>query len=212
MLSSQPKFLKAGIVLLDPETGDPVSAIPLLYNPPRLTFTFEPKSLGAQQGRAEPLRLNGPPVETITLEAKLDAADALERGDQAAMDYGIGHYLAALQSLISPTRDQLLENNARAKAGKLTILPMAQPLPLFVWGTQRTVPIRMVSLSTSEDFFSPQLKPLQATATISMQVLTVDDLGFDHPGSGIYLTYLKGLEDRAAVVTGSASHRLFSAL
>lgn len=210
MLSSQPSFLKAGIVLLDPDRGDPVGAVPLLYNPPQLKRTFEVKSLGAQQGRSEPLRLNGPPVETIALEATLDAADALERGDQAAIDYGIGHYLARLEGLITPSRDQLLENDARAKAGQLTILPMEQPLPLFVWGPQRIVPFRATGMGITETFFDARLNPLQATVSLQMQVLTVDDLGFDHPGSAIYLTHLKGLEGRAEAAASPDEERLLA--
>ncbi len=210
MLSSQPNFQKAGVVLLDAERGDPVAAVPLRYNPPQLVRAFQVKSLAGQQGRAEPLRLNGPPVETITLEAQLDAADALERGDQAAIDYGIGHYLARLEGLISPTRDQLLENDARAKAGQLTILPMEQPLPLFVWGPQRIVPFRATSVTITETFFDARLNPLQAKVSLSMQVLTVDDLGFDHPGSALYLTHLKGLESRAEAAVSPDEERLLA--
>ncbi|WP_028022108.1 hypothetical protein [Enterovibrio calviensis] len=197
MLSSQPNYLKAGIVLLDQQSGEPISAIPLLINPSTLNTQFEVKSQEGSQTRTDTMRLNGPPRESISFEATLDATDALERGDEDAIAYGIGHYIAALRSLISPTKRQLLDNDARAREGKLTIIPMAQPLPVFSWGTNRRVPVKMKSLSLAEDLFSANLNPLTAKASITLQVLTVDDLGFDHPASSLFLHYLSGLERQA---------------
>ncbi|KXF83025.1 hypothetical protein [Enterovibrio coralii] len=200
MLSSQPNFLKAGIVLLDPQSGEPISAIPLLINPESLNTQFEVKSPTTSETRNEQLRLNGPPKETITFDAMLDATDALERGDKDAVRYGIGHYIAALRSLISPTKRQLLDNDARARKGRLTIIPMTQPLPIFSWGLQRRMPVKVGSLSVAEEFFSAKLNPLRAKASLSLQVLSVDDLGFDHPASSLFLHYLDGLEKQAAQV------------
>ncbi|WP_407333983.1 hypothetical protein [Enterovibrio sp. 27052020O] len=207
MLSSQPNYVKAGIVLLDPQSGEPVNAIPLLINPSTLSTQFEMKSQAGSQTRTEQMRLNGPPTESISFEATLDATDALERGDEDAVTYGIGHYIAALRSLISPTKRQLLQNDARAREGKLTIIPMTQPLPLFSWGVYRRVPVKVKSLSLTEEFFSARLNPLRAKASLSLQVLTVDDLGFDHPASSLFLHYLTGLETQAGRVIKPVTNR-----
>ncbi|STO98469.1 hypothetical protein [Grimontia hollisae] len=200
MLSSQPNYLKAGIVLLDPQTADPVSAIPLLINPESLSTQFEVKAPSTSDTRTEQLRLLGPPKETITFDAILDATDAMSRGDEDAVKYGIGHYIAALRSLISPTKRQLLDNDALARQGKLTIIPMTQPLPVFSWGLQRRMPVKVGSLSVTEEFFSARLNPIRAKASLSLQVLSVDDLGFDHPASSLFLHYLDGIEKQAAKV------------
>ncbi|MDD1780471.1 hypothetical protein LRP49_04580 [Enterovibrio sp. ZSDZ35] len=200
MLSSQPNFLKAGIVLLDQQSGEPISAIPLLVNPESLSTQFEVKSPTTSDTRNEQLRLNGPPKETISFDAILDATDALERGDKDAMKYGVGPYIAALRSLISPTKRQLLDNDARAREGRLTIIPMTQPLPIFSWGLQRRMPVKVGSISLSEEFFSAKLNPLRAKVSLSLQVLSVDDLGFDHPASSLFLHYLDGIEKQAAKV------------
>ncbi|MDD1793371.1 hypothetical protein LRP50_09555 [Enterovibrio sp. ZSDZ42] len=205
MLSSQPNYLKAGIVLLDQQSGEPISAIPLLINPSTLNTQFEVKSQQGSQTRTETMRLNGPPTESISFEATLDATDALERGDEDAVKYGIGHYIAALRSLISPTKRQLLDNDARARQGKLTIIPMTQPLPVFSWGMNRRVPVKMKSLSLAEELFGAHLNPLHAKASITLQVLTVDDLGFDHPASSLFLHYLSGLERQADKVIKPAT-------
>ncbi|MFD2180468.1 hypothetical protein [Veronia pacifica] len=207
MLSSQPNYVKAGIVLLDPSSGEPTNAIPMLINPESLSTQFSIKSPTASETRTEPLRLNGPPTETITFDAMLDATDALERGDKDAISHGIGHYIAALRSLISPTKRQLLTNDTRAKEGRLTIIPMVQPLPVFSWGARRRVPVVVSSLSITEEFFSAQLNPLRAKASLSLQVLTVDDLGFDHPASSLFLDYLDGLEKQAQKVIQPATDR-----
>ena len=53
-------------------------------------------------GRAEPLRLAGPPAETITANLGLDLIDQMERGDSGPLGAGITGYLAALEMLVYP--------------------------------------------------------------------------------------------------------------
>ncbi|MFC6638160.1 hypothetical protein [Sulfitobacter sediminilitoris] len=93
MLSTQPDFLKGGIVLLDPETGTVERTLPLLINPERITRSFDVKSMGEESNRSAPLRLTGPAVETISIEARLEVSDALQRGDQTAVEEGCAHSL-----------------------------------------------------------------------------------------------------------------------
>src|SRR6266540_1739141 len=96
-----PKVLKGGIVLLDPDrfTVLPNGIIVLQYNPDTLSRSLKIK--GADEGgdRSEALRLTGPPVETIKLEAEIDATDQLEFPDQNpnAVTAGIQPQLAALE-------------------------------------------------------------------------------------------------------------------
>ena len=40
----------------------------------------------------------------------------------------------------------------------------------------------------------PQLNPIRARVSLSMRVLTVDDLGFDHKGGALYITYQQAKE------------------
>src|SRR6185369_8891215 len=77
-----PRILKGGIVALDPTTGVVLRVIALQYNPDTLTRSFQIKGVGPESGdRLEALRLKGPPVETIKLEAEIDATDQLEAVD-----------------------------------------------------------------------------------------------------------------------------------
>ena len=69
-----PRLLKGGIVLIDPDTSAVQRIIALQYNPDTLTRTLQVQGAGAESGdRLEALRLKGPPVETIKLDAEIDA-------------------------------------------------------------------------------------------------------------------------------------------
>src|SRR5436190_10331495 len=94
-----PRLLKGGLVLLDPDSAAALRTIVLQYNPDTLTRTLQVQGTAAAGGdRSEALRLKGPPVETIKLDAELDAADQLELGDQTTLDAGLLPQLAALET------------------------------------------------------------------------------------------------------------------
>ena len=105
-----PKLLKGGIVLLNPGTGAVLRIIALQYNSDTLTRSFQIQGVGGDSGdRSEALRLKGPPVETIKLDAEIDATDQLEFPDQHAniVQSGLHSQLAALETLIYPSSSQL---------------------------------------------------------------------------------------------------------
>ena len=78
-----PKVVKGGIVLIDPETSALRRVIVLQYNPDTLNRTLQVQGAGGEGGdRLEALRLKGPPIETIKLDAEIDAADQLELPDE----------------------------------------------------------------------------------------------------------------------------------
>ncbi|MDF0545076.1 hypothetical protein PX699_22240 [Sphingobium sp. H39-3-25] len=190
MLNNSPRLAKAGIVVADPVKATVIRVIPMQYNPTRLSRSLKAKALGEQADRSEALRLTGPPVETITIEAAIDGADALEKGDAETARSGIGPHLAALELLTSPGSNQLLSSDRLAQQGVLEILPMEQPMTLFVWGKNRIVPVRITDYSVTEEAFDPALNPIRATVTLGMRVLTVDDLGFAARGGQIFLNHL----------------------
>ena len=134
-----PKLLKGGLVLIDPDTWAVRRIIALQYNPDTLSRTLQIQSVGSEGGdRSEALRLKGPPVETIKLDAEIDATDQLEFPDRTrrASQLGIHPQLAALETIVYPTSSQLQANNSLAQAGTLEIAPMEAPLTLFVWSKQ----------------------------------------------------------------------------
>jgi hypothetical protein len=196
---NSPKLLKGGLVLIDPETAMVQRIVALQYNPDSLSRSFQIKGVGAESGdRSEALRLKGPPVETIKVEAELDATDQLEFAEANATTVGIHPQLAALEMIVYPTSGQLLANNRLAQAGKLEIAPMETPLTLFVWSKTRVVPVRLTEFSVTEEAFDPALNPIRAKVSLGMRVLTVDDVGFGHKAGTLFMSYLQIKEQLAA--------------
>jgi hypothetical protein len=195
-----PRLLKAGIVLLEAGSGAIQRIIVLQYNPSRLTRSLEAQSIGeSSANRSMAVRLKGPPVETYRLEAEIDAADQLEfpGQNQSVIENGILPQLAALESLVYPKSSVLISNNALASLGTLEIAPLESPLSVIVWGKTRVLPVRVTEFSVTEEAFDPKLNPLRATVNLGMRVLSVSDLGFNHRGGHLYLTYHQQLEQLA---------------
>lgn len=206
---NSPRILKGGLVLIDPATAAVRRIVVLQYNPDTLSRTFQVKGVGAEGGdRSEALRLKGPPVETIKVEAEIDATDQLEFPDQGqnrvATQVGISPFLAALEMIIYPTSGQLQANNSLAQAGTLEIAPMESPLTLFVWSKTRIIPVRVTELSITEEAFDTALNPTRAKVSLGLRVLSVDDLGFNHKGGNLFMTYLRQKEQLAAMMQGGA--------
>jgi hypothetical protein len=199
-----PKLLKGGLVLLDPATSAVLRVINLQYNPDTLTRTLQAQTAGANDNdRAEPLRFKGPPVETLKLDAEIDATDQLEKADANAERYGILPQLAVLEALVYPTSDQLVESNRLADSGALEIAPVQAPLCLFVWSEKRIVPVRVTDFSITEEAFDPNLNPIRAKVSLGLRVLSTTDLGFGNKGGSLYLEYQRQKEQSARLGLGA---------
>jgi hypothetical protein len=198
---NSPRLIKGGIVLMDPESSAVLRVIPLQYNPDTLTRTLQAQTVGEGADPSEALRLKGPPVETIKLEAEIDATDQLQTPDQNATttEFGIQPQLAALETILYPTSGQLQQNNSLASSGTLEIIPTEAPLVLFVWSKNRIVPVRLTEFSITEEAFDPNLNPIRAKVSLGMRVLSVNDLGFTHKGGSLYMIYQQQKERLAAM-------------
>jgi hypothetical protein len=203
-----PNILKGGIVLIDPDTAAVRRIIVLQYNPETMTRTLAVQAIAEGGDRSEAMRLKGPPVETIKLDAEIDTTDQLEFPDQAqnraAAELGLHPYLAALETIIYPTSGNLLANNRLAKSGTLEIVPMESLLTLFVWSKSRILPVRLTEFSVTEEAFDTQLNPTRAKVSLGMRVLSIDDLGFNHKGGSLFMIYLQQKEQLATRNTGGA--------
>lgn len=203
-----PRLVKGGIVTLDPDTSVLQSVIALQYNPDSLSRTLQIQSTpGGHDGVVvNALRLRGPAVETIKVEAELDATDQLEFPTQypLAVEYGLHPQLAQLEMLVNPTVETLMADDSMANAGTLEIIPLEQPLTLFVWSSTRVVPVRLTEFSITEEAFDPNLNPIRVKVSLGMRVLSVDDLGFEHPGGRLFMAYLTKKESLAAQATSAA--------
>ena len=199
-----PRLTRAGLVLIDPEGGQVMRIITLQYAAETLQRSFEIQALADEPDRSQPLRLTGPAVETVTLEAELDATDQLEFPDQNgnAVEAGIFPELSALETMLYPTTAQLERQNAQAAAGSFEITPAETPLALFIWSKNRIAPVRLTSLSITEEFFDPALNPIRAKVSLTLRVLSIDDLSFQHRGGGLFMAYLRAKEELAGRAQG----------
>ena len=204
---NSPQLIRGGIVLVDPDSGQVKRVIAMQYNPDTLSRTLQPQAV-ADDGhdRSQALRLKGPPIETIKLDAEIDATDQLEFPDQNpnAVELGIAPQLAALETLLYPASGQLIANNSLQAGGTLEILPLQAPLALFVWSKQRVVPVRITDCSVTEEAFDTKLNPIRAKVSLSMRVLSIDDLGFSSKGGSLYMVYQQNKERLAQRATGGS--------
>ena len=203
---NSPRLLKGGIVLIDADTSAVRRIVVLQYNPDTLSRTLQPQTVKESGDRSEAMRLTGPPVETLKLDAEIDATAQLECPDQngATIEFGVQPQLAALETIVYPTSSQLLSNNSMAQAGMLEILPMMSALPLFIWSKSRIVPVRITDFSITEEAFDPALNPIRAKVSLGMRVLSVSDLGFDNKGGSLFMAYQQQKEQLAGRSLGGA--------
>jgi hypothetical protein len=207
-----PRILKGGLVLLHPATSAVLRVIALQYNADTLSRTLQVQAVAAGDGadRSEALRIKGAAVETIKLDAEIDATDQMEFPEQNSNvgRYGIFPQLALLETLVYPTSAQLQSNNSLQGSGSLEILPMEAPLTLFVWSSTRVLPVRVTDMSITEEAFDTSLNPIRAKVSLGLRVLSVSDLAFTHKGGALFMNYLAQKERLAALAQGGGLGQL----
>lgn len=203
-----PRILKGGIVLIDADTSAVQRVIALQYNPDSLTRSLQVQAVSADGGdRSEVLRLKGPPVETLKLEAEIDATDQLEFPEQnsVATQSGLFAQLAALETMVYPSSAQLRANDVLAQIGTLEIVPMETPLALFVWSKSRILPVRITEFSITEEAFDTALNPIRAKVSLGLRVLSVNDVPTGHKAASLFMNYLQQKERLAGGAGGQLS-------
>jgi len=198
---SYPHLAKGAILSIDPLTTM-TSSIKLQYNPEEISRTLTPRIKGGASeggGRAEVMRIEGAPQETITMKVIIDAVDQLSQGDPSAGMMGIYPQLSALELLVYPSSASVIANTALLAAGTIEILPPTAPLTLFFWGPKRIVPVKLTGITINETYHDASLNPISAEVSLSMQVLSYNDLSALHPGFSIFLTHQLMKEVMAAM-------------
>jgi hypothetical protein len=190
-LRRTPKFQKGALVQLPPSLSFPVpNIIPFQYNPAKVSRSLEPHypsppppedgKPAKSQSSVDPCALLSPmtqpchPIESISMEVELDASDDLEQDDAIAKEFGVAPRIAALEKLLFAHED-LLGALLSLVPGLSGILPPERPtvpVVLLVWGIGRIVPVRVTRYSIEETLFLPSLRPMQATVSLSLEVIT----------------------------------------
>jgi hypothetical protein len=202
-----PRVLMGGLVLLDRQSTAVQRVVVLQYNPESVTRSLQPQAIGPESGdRLEALRLKGAPVETIKLDAELDAADQLEHPahNPAAVRLGLHPQLAALETIVYPLSSDVQTNLDLASIGTLEISPTEASLTVFVFSRSRVVPVRLTEFTITEEAFDPGLNPIRAKVSLGMRVLNVNDFGVNDPGTSLFMAYHRRREQLASLLQTSS--------
>jgi len=182
-LRRSPKFEKGALVqLIKDLVAFTPNVIPFQYNPEKLSHSLTPWNpfevdqtrRGAPAPTVQPFN----PKENFNLTLELDATDDLEENKDVAKAVGVADRLAALKKLTLPSEGLIgdLVADVRSLVGKASknVHRPTVPVVLFVWGAGRILPVRVTAFSVDETLFSPTLRPIQATVTLTLEVLTPD--------------------------------------
>jgi hypothetical protein len=113
--------------------------------------------------------------ETLSFELRLDATDQLDAGDAVAQMFGIAPTLSTLELMTYPKGQGVLSEALAtvlgAKKGYQYSPPENPPMVLFLWGTQRVLPVNIDSMTITETEFDRLLNPIRATVAVSLTVI-----------------------------------------
>lgn len=189
-------FLRGALVEFMPTMLIPIpNVVVFQYNPETMIHTWtQPQAVQAAAGAVpgNPLAVTGSPGEafgfTLAMDAQDDIADGTA-GSGLAQVSGIYSRLAALEMLIHPSSSTTSSGLLGAATAALSALGGGSsskpprkvpantlPVVLFVWGPGRIVPVRITSLTITEQLYDPLLNPIHAEAQLGLQVLTPQDL------------------------------------
>lgn len=188
-------LFKGALVTVD-DTTSQRNVVAFQYNPDTLTRSLSPQTLGGQEGsRSQIVRFTGAPLQTISLEVKIDAMDQLNVGQAVN---GIYPQLAMLELLLYPSSEQVQASQRSLGNGAIEIIPIAAPRTILVWGPRRVVPVRLTSMTVTEQLFDSSLNPIQASVGLELRVLTYSDVVYQNKDYQLFLTYQQNMEKMAA--------------
>ena len=179
--SNQPKLLRGALVDSNLLAFPPL-IVPFQFNPETMHRRRSAMVLNsaARQGREQQTprteamgeaQTTLAQSESLTMDIRLDATDALEQGDAVAGQFGVLPALSALEMMIIPRAQSLFAGVLGLSADFGFGDRLSTPVLIFVWGRQRIYPVRLTDLSINEQEYNPSLCPTRVTVTVSMQVL-----------------------------------------
>lgn len=175
------------------------------YNPDTLQRSLQPNTVGGHAGsRSRAVRFAGAPTETITLDCRFSAIDAIDAGN---VGQGIAPQLAALALLLYPKSADVIKAQAMLDAGTIEVVPALADRLLFVWGANRVLPVELTSATIVEELYDADLVPVLATVTLTLRAVSYSDVDESNGSYAAFLSYQQGLEGLAgsAFTGGDAS-------
>lgn len=176
-LSNQPQLLKGAFVDADP-AADPQLTVSFQFNPVTLTrrksvrIPAPPSRRGREESTPEDqsleVQITVTEPETISMDIRLDATDALEQDDPVAAEFGVLPALSALELMITPRPETPLGGfSSDFGFGQRLVTPVM----IFVWGRQRLIPVRLTQMNIEEVEYNANLSPSRAIVGVTLRVL-----------------------------------------
>lgn len=165
------------------------------FNPESLTRTIQVPSRNTSVTARETSQAGEPPVEKVTVNAVFSAADALDKNNVLARQFGVGPQLAALEKMVYPGgKNSGLIGQALDVIGDLLggggdgpsqpVPREPQPRILFIWGRTRIVPVVIESMTITEQQYDFLLNPVEAQVSIGLAVVPPSQCSDDLVGKG----------------------------
>ena len=177
--TGSPRLLKGALVVFEALKPVPTNIIAFQYNPDQVSRQFQQVRCGPAP---DPCRNSGdtqrvlPPTESFRMSVELDATDQLESANPLAIAAGLHPTLAALELLLYPPSTDIILGKILAKMGSARVSPANAPLVLLVWGPLRVIPVRIETISITEEAFDQLLNPIRAKVDLGMRTLTAREL------------------------------------
>jgi hypothetical protein len=177
--TGSPRLLKGALVVFEALKPVPTNIIAFQYNPDQVSRQFQQIRCGPAP---DPCRNSGdtqrvlPPTESFRMSVELDATDQLEAVNPLAIASGLHPTLAGLELLLYPPSTDIILGKILAKIGSARVSPANAPLVLLVWGPLRVIPVRIETISITEEAFDQLLNPIRAKVELGMRTLTAREL------------------------------------
>jgi hypothetical protein len=174
--SRSPRLVKGAFIQFD-EQNSQANMIVFQYNPDKIYRRIE-----ARVKKPQSIASRVPPREIITFTITLDATDNLEHADEhpETAETGIYPTLSAIEMLLYPGNS--VQTHKSFLGIRWPLSANKRPLTLFMWGSERLLPVLVTDLNINEEMFDPALNPLRANIEITMLVLNDTDLPRSYRG------------------------------
>lgn len=189
------------------------------FNPEQLTRTITIPDRSGTANRVsrttETRNAEAPPLESFTVTAHFSAADDLGKGGVAAAIprvFGIGPQIAALEKMVYPSNilggllgeaidaiGDALGGGGGEEPHERQVPPEQLPRILFIWGVTRLLPVKIKSMTITEQRFDFLLNPVQAQVEIGLEVISNQSKGNDDLGRGA-LDYTQTVKEAQAAL------------
>ncbi len=195
------KLQRGGLVVYpDPRKPNENRVIAFQYNPETVSRSVLQQSTESDwRSNAGDTQHATLPLETVSMTIELDAADQPTSPAPGTVEqFGLHPVLLALELLLYPSSGNLEQEWQQEARAEARVAPGVIPMVLLVWGRNRVLPVRLTSLSISEEAFDRVLNPIRARVELSLRSLTSRELrAAGRPWSRLVLQQVKQKESTA---------------